>query len=86
MKSRNKEEACKIAQAAYENSEIVLGAEDFVCADFKTTVADEPKTKLQGFYGNEFNVTRLTIFVKKFLIFHLNVKSIRYFALITKTQ
>ena len=46
IKARNKEEACKIAQAAYESSEIVLGAEDFVCADFKTTVADEPKTKL----------------------------------------
>ena len=46
IKARNKEEACKIARAAYENSEIVLGAEDFVCADFKTTVADEPKTKL----------------------------------------
>ncbi len=46
IKARNKEEACKIAWAAYENSEIVLGAEDFVCADFKTTVADEPKTKL----------------------------------------
>lgn len=48
IKARNKEEACKIVRAAYENesSEIVLGAEDFVCADFKTTVADEPKTKL----------------------------------------
>ena len=46
IKARNKEEACKIAQAAYENSEIVLGAEDFVCADFKTTIADESETKL----------------------------------------
>ncbi len=46
IKAKNKEEACKIAQTAYENCEIVLSAEDFVCADFKTTVADEPKTKL----------------------------------------
>ena len=46
IKAKNKEEACKIARAAYENSEIVLGAEDFVCADFKTTVADEPKTEI----------------------------------------
>ena len=46
IKAKNKEEACKIALAAYANSEIVLGAEDFVCADFKTTIADEPKTKL----------------------------------------
>jgi len=44
IKARNKEEACKIARAAYENSEIVLGAEDFVCVDFKTTIAGEPKT------------------------------------------
>nr|WP_314788584.1 hypothetical protein [uncultured Campylobacter sp.] len=35
-----------MARAAYENSEIVLGAEDFVCADFKTMTWDEPKTKL----------------------------------------
>lgn len=46
IKARNKEEACKIVRAAYENSEIVLGAEDFVCADFKTTTWGEPKTKL----------------------------------------
>ena len=26
IKAKNKEEACKIARAAYENSEIVLGA------------------------------------------------------------
>ena len=46
IKAKNKEEACKIAQTAYENCEIVLGAEDFVCADFKTTIADEPKTEI----------------------------------------
>jgi protein dpnD len=46
IKARNKEEACKIAQAAYESSEIVLGAEDFVCADFKMTIADEQKTEI----------------------------------------
>ena len=46
IKARNKKEACKIAQAAYENSEIVLGAEDFVCAYFKATTWSEPKTKL----------------------------------------
>ena len=46
IKARNKEEACKIVRAAYENSEIVLSAEDFVCAEFKTTIAGEPKTKL----------------------------------------
>ena len=46
IKARNKEEACKIVRAAYENSEIVLGAEDFVCVDFKTTTWAEPKTKL----------------------------------------
>lgn len=46
IKARNKEEACKIARAAYEDSEIVLGTEDFVCTDFKTTIASEPRTKL----------------------------------------
>ena len=46
IKARNKEEACKIAQTAYENCEIILSAEDFVCADFKATVADEPKTEI----------------------------------------
>ena len=46
IKATNKEEACKIAQAAYESSEIVLGAEDFVCADFKMTIADEQKTEI----------------------------------------
>jgi protein dpnD len=46
IKARNKEEACKIVRAAYENSEIVLGAEDFVCVDFKATTWGEPKTKL----------------------------------------
>ena len=46
IKARNKEEACKIVRAAYENSEIVLGAEDFVCTDFKTTIVDEPKTEI----------------------------------------
>lgn len=44
IKARNKEEACKIVRAAYEESEIVLGAEDCVCTDFKTTIAGEPKT------------------------------------------
>lgn len=43
LKAKDQHEACKIAQAAYENSEIVLGAEDFVCTDFKTTIASEPK-------------------------------------------
>lgn len=46
IKARNKEEACKIVRAAYENSEIVLSAEDFVCAEFKTTIWGEPKIKL----------------------------------------
>ena len=43
IKARNKEEACKIARAAYENSEIVLGAEDFVCVDFKAVNVSESK-------------------------------------------
>ena len=46
IKAKNKEEACKIAQTAYENCEIVLSAEDFVYADFKATIADEPKTEI----------------------------------------
>ena len=46
IKAKNKEEACKIAQADYENCEIILSAEDFVCADFKATIADEPKTEI----------------------------------------
>lgn len=46
IKAKNKEEACKIAQTAYENCEIILSAEDFVCADLKVTVADEPKTEI----------------------------------------
>ena len=46
IKARNKEEACKIVRAAYENSEIGLGAEDFGCAEFKTTIADEAKTEI----------------------------------------
>ena len=46
IKAKNKEEACKIARVAYENSEIGLSAEDFVCADFKTTIADEQKTEI----------------------------------------
>ena len=46
IKAKNKEEACKIARAAYENCEIVLGAEDFVCADFKTAVEGKLKTEI----------------------------------------
>ena len=46
IRAKDKEEACKIAQTAYENCEIVLSAENFVCADFKTTIADEPKTEI----------------------------------------
>ena len=46
IKAKNKEEACKIAQMAYENCEIILSAENFVCADFKATIADEPKTEI----------------------------------------
>ena len=46
LKAKDQHEACKIAKMAYENSEIVLGAEDFVCMDFKTTIASESKTKL----------------------------------------
>ena len=46
LKAKDQHEACRIARAAYENSEIVLGAEDFVCVDFKTTTWGEPKTKL----------------------------------------
>ncbi|WP_122872825.1 DpnD/PcfM family protein [Campylobacter showae] len=46
IKAKNKEEACKIVRAAYENCEIVLSAENFVCADFKATIADEPKTEI----------------------------------------
>ncbi|MGP1485198.1 MAG: DpnD/PcfM family protein [Campylobacter sp.] len=44
IKAKNKEEACKIARAAYENCEIVLCADDFVCADFKA--AGEPDIKI----------------------------------------
>lgn len=43
IKAKNKEEACKIAQTAYENCEIVLGAEDFVCVDFKAVNESESK-------------------------------------------
>jgi len=43
IKAKNKEEACKIAQMAYENCEIVLGAEDFVCVDFKAVNESESK-------------------------------------------
>lgn len=46
IKAKNKEEACKIAKTAYENCEIVLSAEDFVCVDLKATIADEPKTEI----------------------------------------
>lgn len=46
LKAKDQHEACKIAKKAYENCEIVLGAEDFVCTDFKTTIADEPKTEI----------------------------------------
>lgn len=46
IKAKNKEEACKIAQTAYENCEIVLSVEDFVCADFKATITDESKTEI----------------------------------------
>lgn len=46
IKAKNKEEACKIAQTAYENCEIILSAEDFVCVDLKATIADEPKTEI----------------------------------------
>ena len=43
IKAKNKEEACKIAQTAYENCEIVLGGEDFVCVDFKAVNESESK-------------------------------------------
>ena len=46
IKAKNKEEACKIARTAYENCEIILSAEDFVCVALKATIADEPKPKI----------------------------------------
>jgi protein dpnD len=49
IKARNKEEACKIVRAAYESSEIVLGAEDFVCRILKRRSRTSRKLNYRDF-------------------------------------
>ena len=43
LKAKDQHEACKIAQKAYENCDIVLGADDFTEVKFNTISTNKPK-------------------------------------------
>ena len=43
LKAKKQHEACKIAKMAYENCEIVLGADDFTEVKFNTIPTNKPK-------------------------------------------
>lgn len=43
LKAKDQHEACKIAKMAYENCEIVLGADDFTEVKFNTISTNKPK-------------------------------------------
>ena len=43
FKAKDQHEACKIAKMAYENCEIVLGADDFTEVKFNTISTNKPK-------------------------------------------
>ncbi|MDU2009402.1 DpnD/PcfM family protein [Campylobacter concisus] len=43
LKAKDQREACKIAKMAYENCEIVLGADDFTEVKFNTISTNKPK-------------------------------------------
>ena len=43
LKAKDQHEACKIAKMAYENCEIVLGADDFTEVKFHTISTNKPK-------------------------------------------
>ena len=43
LKAKDQHEACKIAKMAYENCEIVLGADDFTEVKFNTFYTNKPK-------------------------------------------
>ena len=43
LKAKDQHEACKIAKKAYENCEIVLGADDFIEVKFNTISTNKPK-------------------------------------------
>ena len=45
FKAKDQHEACKIAKMAYENCEIVLGADDFTEVKFNTISTNKPKEK-----------------------------------------
>lgn len=43
LKAKDQHEVCKIAKMAYENCEIVLGADDFTEVKFNTISTNKPK-------------------------------------------
>ena len=43
LKAKDQREACKIAKMAYENCDIVLGADDFTEVKFNTISTNKPK-------------------------------------------
>ena len=43
LKAKDQREACEIAKMAYENCEIVLGADDFTEVKFNTISTNKPK-------------------------------------------
>ena len=48
LKAKNQHEACKIAKMAYENCEIVLGADDFTEVKFDILPINKPKNKVKN--------------------------------------
>jgi protein dpnD len=48
LKAKDQHEACKIAKMAYENCEIVLGADDFTGVKFDILPINKPKNKVKN--------------------------------------